>query len=934
VIGCTTSTTNLCDVDIQAAINGLTGGGGSKYMVDKSGAGVSVSLYQRGAIVFDASLGVYIISYKVTFNSMTTRGKVAPLTVQAGDATMKYNGGTGTFLASYPAVGPTFFVGSGGLSVAGSTAYVVTAGNQPSGYVKLKYTCESTTWHPTQVSVDYPGNVVYISQAAGATALSRYMFIRIQTTYHQIVGPSMDSVTKKQAIDGYNNLKWQIYPPFRKTGQLTAAGQTYSFNPYSSGDAADLQTGSDYGYYYSDPTAANGVSTSCLGANQFTTLEVYPQDGALNVVNRLRGLTSVINQDADSITVTRAPHYPVPGGPVGYMWSITFAKQHGDVPVLGCITTYLTGTTPACAAATVQHGSMITGNFTLGQTFPHVYQGTPVAASSSSMPWNINAQNMSSVLSKALAADGTNLLFGSVSVARVAYIPPGQKRWAGGFLWTIQFLTRNGQLPAITHTTMLNMMNGNESAVWLETATQTAPFASDPTNIGAQGSAGTAITGNQVQGHFGLVFTDQTGTTFTSAPDAFPILSPTTGHALSAAEMQARLNLFFNNMTNVVRVNRSTTFNNVMCYFYRIEYIGKNVGGAVMLLQPNTKYLSTTAVANTALQVGVPCTDDTTCTLGSYVVKGYVAVSHSNAADPRFERVGAQLQGSFQLRFNGFSTPSLAYNVDAQTMQTALNNLASIAPSRVVVTRDGPMITPSTQVFGYVWSITFTSNTWVDPTIDHTTYVPGNWYGAPTTLNDVWPGTPYSKAWGKNVGPQNLVSCLSQTSLFTTNGQLPPNGCQVEEVVQGTPPLSGTFQLQLNSTGHPVINYQGRTTSLPIAHNAYGNVSQSGGDGTSMQERLMAMNNIGQVAVTRSVVNPKNGGYTWTITFLRDGPSASGAKGQWGKDCQQRDSFYNLCNSPGDVPGLTFVAGSLGGGCRSENLNGTVAGSKFYKYVI
>ena len=63
----------------------------------------------------------------------------------------------------------------------------------------------------------------------------------------------------------------------------------------------------------------------------------------------------------------------------------------------------------------------------------------------------------------------------------------------------------------------------------------------------------------------------------------------------------------------------------------------------------------------------------------------------------------------------------------------------------MVVTRDGPMMTPTTQVFGYVWSITFTSNTWVDPTLEHTVYVPGNWYGAPTTVNDVWPGTPYSK---------------------------------------------------------------------------------------------------------------------------------------------------------------------------------------------
>ena len=54
-----------------------------------------------------------------------------------------------------------------------------------------------------------------------------------------------------------------------------------------------------------------------------------------------------------------------------------------------------------------------------------------------------------------------------------------------------------------------------------------------------------------------------------------------------------------------------------------------------------------------------------------------VAVSHSNSAPPRFERVGAQLQGSFQLRFSGYSTPSLAYDVDALTMQVTTSLIPS-----------------------------------------------------------------------------------------------------------------------------------------------------------------------------------------------------------------------------------------------------------------
>ena len=97
------------------------------------------------------------------------------------------------------------------------------------------------------------------------------------------------------------------------------------------------------------------------------------------------------------------------------------------------------------------------------------------------------------------------------------------------------------------------------------------------------------------------------------------------------------------------------------------------------------------------------------------------------------------------------------------------------------------------------------------------------------------------------MGNQPQIQCIAAQSLFTTNGQLPATGCQSEEVVSGTAPLYGTFQLALNTSHHPVINYQGQTLSLPISHNAYGNVSQSGGDGTSMQELLEGMDNIGQV---------------------------------------------------------------------------------------
>jgi len=136
----------------------------------------------------------------------------------------------------------------------------------------------------------------------------------------------------------------------------------------------------------------------------------------------------------------------------------------------------------------------------------------------------------------------------------------------------------------------------------------------------------------------------------------------------------------------------------------------------------------------------------------------------------------------------------------------------------------------------------------------------------------------------------------------------------VEKVINGTAPLSGTFKLSLDTRNHPIINIQKLLTTGSISHNAFATAVETGGDGSSVQEKLQALDNIGSVSVARSSVNTKNGGYTWTITFLRDKDVAGG---QWGNHCQQKDTYYNLCNSPGPVPKLGFVGTRLGGNCLS-----------------
>jgi hypothetical protein len=156
-------------------------------------------------------------------------------------------------------------------------------------------------------------------------------------------------------------------------------------------------------------------------------------------------------------------------------------------------------------------------------------------------------------------------------------------------------------------------------------------------------------------------------------------------------------------------------------------------------------------------------------------------------------------------------------------------------------------------VGGNVWSITFNSNKWVDPRDNHDSYIAGNWKGNPTTWSDTW-GSGYSKAWGQNVGDQSLIECIS-TSLYVTNEAMFKD-CRVEEVVKGTAPLNGNFQLILNTTTHNVINFRGGYTTVDIAHNAFALASETGSDGSSLQEKLEALDNIGRVNVTRSAVNP------------------------------------------------------------------------------
>ena len=261
---------------------------------------------------------------------------------------------------------------------------------------------------------------------------------------------------------------------------------------------------------------------------------------------------------------------------------------------------------------------------------------------------------------------------------------------------------------------------------------------------------------------------------------------------------------------------------------------------------------------------------------------------------------GNELGGTFQLQFDGHTTGPILFNAEGSDVALQLNSLPSIHPSSVAVTRTGPDVDGAKQVKGYIWSITFQSSTWADPTSDHSSGISGNWKGPAAKWDDTWPSG-YSKAWGKNVGPLSSngksLSCIT-SGMSITHGTV---GCSTVAPQAGVGPVNNGFTIRFDTSANVLpsgssVSHHAAVTSATIAHNAWASRAESEGSGIkSVEEILEDMANVGDVEVSRSAVDPTTGGYTWTVTFLRDvdGP------------CEQVDSVNQLCNSPGNVPTMT-----------------------------
>jgi len=227
------------------------------------------------------------------------------------------------------------------------------------------------------------------------------------------------------------------------------------------------------------------------------------------------------------------------------------------------------------------------GYFALSQTYPHSYVGTPQSFTANYLRWNAADSDIKDALSAIQA-------FGNVAVTRSGYAPTGDVRWTGGYMWTITFKDRNGQLPKMTIVNNLIKVDN----VKLSGVTR----ANTKANVGTESAKlnvddpGVAVTGNQISGSFGFSFTDPLGNLYSSSPTEFSVVSPGTGMALSAEEFRSKLRTMLGNKRiTSVKVTRSTTPNAVMGFTYTVEFQGKDLRGNVMSLQPITSSLTKSA---------------------------------------------------------------------------------------------------------------------------------------------------------------------------------------------------------------------------------------------------------------------------------------------------------------------------------------------------
>ena len=616
VSGPVTLGASLTANSIKAAICGIKGKnvggdlGTSSFMLDNSNNCVTVSDESKVT-----ASDTYAFSFIVTFSGNNLQGDVPLISIYSTSGTYTKSDSSKkvkvlTFSldqlthTSLITTGNVYRIYSGSptrLWTAPTTLSLlpVTRGNQPDGTYKLSYTCPAK-WTSVQISISpgtAKGDHVANEITTSATTLRLNHVFRIVglNTYHRVIAldsscTSYTSTCLSATVSPYINTKIRAFTQTIELGVFYS--DPFKLDPVWSDDYKNL-----------NPFM---ISEACRLNNKRWTGLITPYDSADSVK---AGLLTVMNQlllGTSSITVTRTMidmHQSCVLGTscyLGYVYTITFTSAHGDGLPLGTASgtgvglgtpnllpiprTAAAAYTPTVTVATVQDGSMIyDGYFSLSQTFPHSYLGTPASSTANYLRWNALASEVQTLLSGIEA-------FGSVTVTRSAYKMTGEVRWRGGFIWTITFTSRNGKLPQMGITSSNLVAAASATAA---VGTQDFPLAVD--------DPGTAVRGNQVGGTYGLSFTDALGNVFPATATDFKVISPTTHLPLSAAEFSTQLRAKLGNTRlTEVKVTRSATVNAVMGYTYTVEFYGKNLRGQLSNLAPSTSLLNKTASSSSS----------------------------------------------------------------------------------------------------------------------------------------------------------------------------------------------------------------------------------------------------------------------------------------------------------------------------------------------
>ncbi|GMH48103.1 hypothetical protein TL16_g00217 [Triparma laevis f. inornata] len=336
--------------------------------------------------------------------------------------------------------------------------------------------------------------------------------------------------------------------------------------------AAGTYTDVEFGHYFSDLTeGGNGVSSFCSTQRIMQTDDItvtYNDDSTANTgfKNKVEALDAIA---ASGVTVTRTSFDVTDSALVGFTYSITFTKAPGSVNEVACVTSSLTKTNSGagastCTVATVQEASLMDGEYQLSLSYPHELEAPVSNFTSGALRWNLEAANLVAALETITAthpvSSATEKVWGELAVTRTAYTPSTHSRWSGGYTWTVTFLTRGGNIPAMTKgpwsladgtddgyrmndlaqptvSAQPYLLIGDEdSSARMPDLYQGAPDHQDPSQWFVDPLSSVAKDGNQVGGSFGLTWAGTTYVTGSSSTDSAFLVQDAASYEAASAQ--------------------------------------------------------------------------------------------------------------------------------------------------------------------------------------------------------------------------------------------------------------------------------------------------------------------------------------------------------------------------------------------------------------